>query len=358
MTINLNYEEIHEAIASLPKATKDKERSSIWLDQNKTFGVARDKSGVVEIFLFGDEIQPLTPIVQKNTDFFEWAFDGQIPRSANRIKLPKETHFEAFAAFLCLHFVEHGVFENQTKSFKESEPLIALAYERNYESIQALIGCIGELVFLRALLAASEKSNRLIDAWKGFDKSLRDFHFGNFGVEVKTSTTSSSRHHIQGVHQVEYGILSDNQIETEFYLLSIGIVSVQENESENAFTFPELVDMCIQNIKWGTSLEKDLLTNVFIEKVEKYLNSFGIEYSHRVPDHRLKFPFKWQIGFVRAYDMKDSKISLINSAKLAESSMVIPETVNFDINLPIQVNGDLNPVTGMHNFISVVLPAI
>lgn len=356
MKSQLIYEEVHEKISKIPVAETHTSRTTYWLDSQKTFGVSRDTSGVVELFIFGNQLFPSLDVVKRNTDFSPWALDGENPRNANRVKLPKEIYFEAFAAFLCLHFVENGIFLDQEKSFKLSEPLIALAYEKNSESVQAQIGCIGELVFLRSLLSVSTKYNEVLQGWQGFEKSLRDFQYGTTGIEVKVNTTSSSRHHIQGVHQVEPGIISNNQVEKDFYLLSIGLIATSE-DAENSFTLPELVQTCIDQIS-DIGAESQLAVEILIEKVEKYLGGFGIPYRHLDAKNHATYSRRWQVSFTRAYDMSDSNISLLNTAKLADISMVLSDSVQFDINLPLQVTGDLNPIVGMHNFVQKVLPAI
>ncbi|WP_372507509.1 hypothetical protein [Mycolicibacterium doricum] len=43
----------------------------------------------------------------------------------------------------------------------------------------------------------------VVEAWDGWQPSLRDFTWGAVGTEVKTTTGSASTHDIQGTHQVE-----------------------------------------------------------------------------------------------------------------------------------------------------------
>src|SRR5690606_8284484 len=69
----------------------------------------------------------------------------------------------------------------------------------------------------------------LLQSWQGWDRSSRDFQLGPVGVEVKTSTTSAGRHHIQGWYQVEPGVSADGTVEAKFFLLSIGIQWLPED---------------------------------------------------------------------------------------------------------------------------------
>lgn len=48
-------------------------------------------------------------------------------------------------------------------------------------------GLYGELTFLQKFILKSDNPNSVINAWVGVDKEIRDFQFGNWAVEVKTT---------------------------------------------------------------------------------------------------------------------------------------------------------------------------
>ena len=48
-------------------------------------------------------------------------------------------------------------------------------------------GLYGELTFLQKFISKSDNPNSVINTWVGVDKEIRDFQYGNWAVEVKTT---------------------------------------------------------------------------------------------------------------------------------------------------------------------------
>jgi len=94
-------------------------------------------------------------------------------------------------------------------------------------------GLFGELLCLRKFLQSSKSYFNIVNSWLGPEKQIRDFQFGSWGVEVKT--TSGNNH--QKVH-----ISSERQLDTNnlanLFLYHISL-EVRQNSGE---TLNQIVD--------------------------------------------------------------------------------------------------------------------
>ncbi|MFP3344743.1 PD-(D/E)XK motif protein, partial [Halomonas sp. SIMBA_159] len=82
------------------------------------------------------------------------------------------------------------------RAFAVTEPLIELAINRMEISENAILGLVGELLLLDALCrrAADPQVGPIVQAWDGWRRSARDFTWEGTGVEIKTTTRTTSSH--------------------------------------------------------------------------------------------------------------------------------------------------------------------
>ena len=90
--------------------------------------------------------------------------------------------------------------------------------------------------------------------------------------------------------------------------------------------------------------DQDRLQEEFLVKVHGYGD--GGWYDHASEASRAMHDQPFRTTFVRTYDMTDEAISVIRGADLAGFSAVLPDTLRYEVQLPDQVHGDLNPVVG------------
>lgn len=352
------YSAILDAISKLARAKSAAEREVRWFPVGGNLGVARDHHSRLELFLSGPRLVCHSETVAANLAFDSWQRANADDLQANRVVLPPGSHFDAIAAFLCTHLLDNGIATDLQAGFSKSEKVIEVALERSRLQGESLVGLLGELLFLRHLISARPQSAAdFINHWFGHTRSSRDFQIGPVGVEVKTTRGATSRHHVQGVHQVERGHAVGGVHEESLYLLSIGLEPIDERSPTGGWSLPSLVDSVLALIS-SDSPEPAVsaqLAEAFLKRVEEYGAGEGLGYDHNQMRHRVIFGQRWAFKFARAYDMSDADISVLRSVDLANFSMVELASVSFVVSLPAQVHGDINPVVGLSPFVEQVL---
>jgi hypothetical protein len=235
-----SYESIVRQVAELKPSESALERDVTWLTQTTVVGVSRTVEGHIEIFLRGKELATSSHLVKEALEYQTWHRKGAFPPlAANRLLLPGVGHYDQVVAFICTELLRSGADLNLEAAFSRTEPIIELAIKRLRLSDQALLGLAGELLLLDVLMRQVEDEGvaQIARAWSGWQESLRDFSWGELGVEVKTTTRATSSHRIQGIHQLEC-LDGEDGIERErgLYLVSVGLQWMQDYE--NAFSIP------------------------------------------------------------------------------------------------------------------------
>lgn len=336
-----SYEALRETIRSLPSAASGEERVVVHLDPEGSLAVARDPEGKVELFLVGPQMDARQPAVRERLVHNTWMTADDHPFAANRIVLPPGHHLDAAAALICAELLANDYPSSPSDAFARSEPVIDLVLTPAHQADRTLTGLAGELTFLSALLDAQQggEAESLVAAWHGWRPSSRDFQLGSVGVEVKTSTTGSSTHHIQGWYQVEPGTAADGTAETSLYLLSLGIRWLQHGKAG--------LSIEALTAKVAGRLEAQARAK-FHEQVRRYGGMLlELDASGSAAQKALRRPF--MVVYERLYDMADQRILLPRSADLMPFSHVLPDTMEFVIRLPEKVRGDRNPITGLEN---------
>ena len=346
-----SYEEQLELVIRLETSSSGTERRITWCQADGPLGLARSPEGRIEIFIVGPELHARTVELRDNLQFQPWhRGEGGEPVLANRIVLPPASHFEQVAAFLCTELLRAGIARDVTHAFERTEPVLALALERLRMADSDFIGLCGELLLLHSLLRAAPSgwAPALVQAWKGFGHSSRDFQFGPTGVEVKATTGMASSHYVRGVHQVEPGHGVGDQPECDFFLVSIGLswTPVERGNHPSAVSLPDLVDAILDILKaapgGGESLRKE-----FLHDLSTYGSDSGLGYAHDDPASQATYGRAFTLTFARCYDMSDTAIHVLRSDDIRRRPFTDIESIRFRINLPDQVRGDVNPLHGL-----------
>ena len=341
------YEDLRDSLRVVPKAADSGQRDVAWL-AGDTLGASRNEHGQLEIFMRGSQLVCRYPNVSARVDHDSWLQSDGTYLEASRLVLPAEGHYDALAAFLLAHLVENGAKEDLTQGFRKSEPAISVVLETWLAHEEKLVGLSGELLVLRELLR--QQTGHVADvmsAWQGHQHTARDFQLGAVGVEVKTTRKDASRHHINGVRQVELGHRRGGGHETHLFLVSVGIATIAADEPvEHAWSLPGLVDEVLSLLDKAVleEAEHDRIRTEFLAKVHGYGD--GGWYDHASVASRAMHDRPCRTTFFRTYDMTDEAVSVIRSVDLARFASVLPETMNYEVDLPRQVRGDLNPLVG------------
>lgn len=342
-----NYEELLADIQALARPESDGERSVFWTSAAKILGVARTPEDRLEIFLVGPQLDATRLGLRNALEFGTWfrGASGAKAFDANRLILPAAGHFDQVAAFACIELSRAGIDEDLALAFNQSEPILDLVLERLRLSDGALLGLFGEMLILDSLThrASDDELPQVVENWGGWKQSLRDLAWGTVGIEIKSTTRSTSTHEVQGVHQVELNDgLAGGPIETGLMLVSVGVNRAVEHE--NTLTVPVLVDRVCARL---VSIGRDDLQSLLVSRVREYGSGTGFGYDHSTMANDSTFAQPFEVVFVRGYDMTDPGVSVLRRADVVAHNHVDPASLRYVIDLPVNVSGDLNPAVGL-----------
>lgn len=336
------YEGALHRITRLEPAASENERLVDWIDDSGQVGVARTNSGRVELFFVGPELEVTYRSIADQIVYKQYFRKDGGPFTASRLEMPLAGHFDQVAAFICAELVRNGSKSDMVAAFAASEPVIDLALESLHNSDSWLRGLVAELALLRAMVTQAEDSAvpLVLDSWAGYQPSLRDFSLGTTGVEVKATSRAASTHAINGLYQVER-----QHEEDDLYLASFVGLSWQVESGPTTLTARALIEGIIERIT-EAELPASLVERLWFQ-VSEYLPKAG-----NGPDP-LDRPFKWSA--VRMYDLTDPGLQFIGSDDVAKRPNTVLPSVRYDVALPDQVTGDLNPVVGLNKSASLIL---
>jgi hypothetical protein len=346
------YEALLASARALRPPANGERRNLHWCDRAHTLALCRDDLGRCEIFVVGPRLVPTIQAVRDSLEHNSWSRQQGEPIDASRLVLPASGPFDQVAAFLCTELLREGVAIDAVGAFRRCEPVIALVLAQLHLSDAATLGLCGELVVLEALVseAPPEARNEVLQGWHGHRRSARDIQIRGVGVEVKTTTGATSKHHVQGVHQVEPRRSEDGG-EHSLLLVSVGVGWSTEGD---VTTLPELVARILGLVDSSEGLRSEV-AQTFIDHVRDYGDEEAIGYDHDDPTVLASFDRAFRIGFVRTYDMADPAINVLRSVDLDTFDAVVPDSATFEIQLPLQVRGDANPVVGTYEGAAEVL---
>ena len=339
------FERLRSRIERLSPSTDESSRDVVWANSGESVGVSRDARGRMEIFIAGSALHVRSPIIDSNLAHNRWTRSGHEDVEASRLLLPSASHFDPIAAFVCVELLDQGAEQDVQAAFTRAEPIIEMALQRLRLQSDSLLGLLGELLVLDALLApaAQGADDALIGSWFGHQQSTRDFQVSGTGLEVKTTRGLSSKHKVQGVWQVEPGFSADGSAESGLLLVSIGLTQAQHQDT-SGHSLVSLTDGILAQLEIrGASVAT---RGEFLHRLNAYGLGDGDGYDHEEMRDRLAYNQRWAVAFMRSYDMSDRRINVLRSEDLAPYSEVDPSSVEFTVTLPEQVDGDLNPLVG------------
>ncbi|WP_339770590.1 PD-(D/E)XK motif protein [uncultured Pseudosulfitobacter sp.] len=347
-----SYEAVLNQINVLPTGAGGEDRDITWLTDAKVIGVARNSRSHLELFLAGDELRPRTATVKTAMHYHSWHRDTLPPLNANRICLPALGHFDQVGAFIAAELLREKADANLERAFAVTEPLIQLAIKRMEISENAILGLVGELLLLDALCrrAADHQVGPIVQAWDGWRRSARDFTWEGTGIEIKTTTRTTSSHAIHGVHQIEPAPVSDDDAgEERLLLVSIGLCQADLNTP--ALSIPSLVESILNrlNATGASGLIEEFLTRVSVYGAES-----GIGYEHTTMVNEAPFTTTFNVNFVRGYDMVDPAVEVLRRDDVVTHQHVDAQSVTFRVELPATISLN-NPIVGTRRVVETIL---
>jgi len=338
-----SYEQVFEQINAVPAGVTGNDRTITWLSDAQVVGLARNSRGHLELFLAGDQLKPRTSTVKSAIHYHSWHRDNQPPLSANRILLPALGHFDQVGAFIAAELLREKADANLERAFAVTEPLIDLAIKRLEISENAILGLVGELLLLDALCRRADDLyvGPVVQAWDGWRRSARDLTWEGTGVEIKTTTRTTSSHAIHGVRQIEPAPTTDDDPgEVRLLLVSIGLHQADPNVP--ALSIPSLVESIVERL---TATGASGLVDEFLTRVAMYGAESGIGYEHSTMANEAPFTTSFTVTFVRGYDMADPAVEVLRRDDVVAHQHVDAQSLTFRVELPATISIE-NPVAG------------
>ncbi len=350
------FEEILQIINDLQPQQDNDLRSVEWCDPENSIAVAKQSDGKIEIFICCDRIQPRSQIIAGHLEHDPWMADGKPSFDANRLVLPPYPHFDQVAAFLITELLTNLQDLEMLDAFYQAEPVIEMALRRTALSEQEIIGLMGELrlleIFLRTAQTTEQKATCL-SSWNGFRRASRDFEFEatKNSIEVKATRYNRSRHQVSNLKQVDPERNTSGVPIENLYLFSVRIQVVSPGQSSASTTLPLQVDKVLKllgpNIDPGN---RNAVQELFLQNLALYGGTPGCSYLHDDVRNAPAYSIEMTIGFQRVYNMMDSRLSILRPNHVAEFEDIFPQSVTYELNLPNEIDGDVNPETDISAF--------
>jgi hypothetical protein len=339
-----SYEEILERINAVPAGLTGNDRAINWLTDAQVVGVARNSRGHLELFLAGEQLKPRTSTVKSAIHYHSWHRDTQPPLGANRIQLPALWHFDQVGAFIAAELFREKADANLERAFAVTEPLIEFAIKRLEISENTILGLVGELLLLDAICCRADDMHvgPVVQAWDGWRRSARDLTWEGTGVEIKTTTRTTSSHAVRGLHQIEPAAATDDD-PGESRLLLVSNVP--------ASSIPSLVESIVARLKVSGASG---LVDEFLKRVAIYGSESGIGYEHATMANEAPFTTSFGVTFVRGYDMADPAVEVLRRDDVVAHQHVDAQSLTFRVELPATISLN-NPIVGVRRVAEVIL---
>jgi hypothetical protein len=342
-----SFEDIRQRIdaVDLPKASD--QRAPVWFASGNAIGVARDLGGRFEVFLAADGIVVSSSVIKRHLVEDRWRRSNGEEFFAARILIPGDPHFVGVAALIVSELLRNGFAIDPRTAFTLSESLIEIALERSGISDSAVLGLLGELIVLEQAIVLHPEPGmrqRALDLWTGYQRASRDFTGVRASIEVKATTRNRSRHQISNLDQVTPNEGPGGSTSTGLYLISIGLVP---SESAGRSVSSQVETICGLLERGLASDDAARLRGAFLQ----CLRCYGVQpgqlggYDHEVMRSWMLFSARWETVFLRVYDMCDVLVRVPRRSDFAPFRHLVDGSVEFDIDLPDVVRGDINPQT-------------
>lgn len=349
-----SYEEVRSLLAGTPIPRGPDHRRVEWCDEDRCLGVSRSSGGGYELFIGTTRLHACIPLVRRHLRFDQWqTADGSF-LNANRVVLPADDYYSSVTVMIAVELLRHEVSRDTAAAFTAVEPLIELALRRTAMEDDSLLGILGELLFLRQLLSNTGSPicrATALEAWRGYDRSARDFTFHRaIAIEVKTTTGSSSNHPVSGVSQVDPHRDANGEPVEDLYLASVGVVAAGGSSTGDTFTLASLVDEMLDLLDpAATGREHTAIQDLFLERLRGYGTCAGPGYDHDTMRTWGIYRHPHSLRFFRVYHMNSESIQVLRQASVRVCEHVDVASVRFTVLLP-EVIEPGNPVADLEGF--------
>lgn len=340
------YDSILEAASRLEPPLETGHLNVDWVVPTR-LAIGRDADNRHLLVLAGKHIQTSRESIHKALMHGSWKMESGDSIDGTVLRLHAGEEFLVAATTIAAELLRRGLPQRPVADvFPEVEDFIELVIRRVLLPPEALLGLLGELLVLDALvepLAGLPEQRRveITAAWQGHSRKSRDFRINRLGLEVKTTSKPSSTHHVGGLDQIEPRVLDGEQVEV-LRLVSIGLRA--DPTANSRFSIARLTDSIL-----GRLAEEQ--KTKFLDQLRQYGPDDCMGYHHTTMSTWEPYARAFSITFPpRIYDLADENINVFRRSSLQQHfPHVLPEGLSFVIDLPDDVPGShgANPKTDL-----------
>ena len=340
------YDDIHAIAAKLEPPATHGHLNVEWVLADR-LAIGRDSDNRHLLVLGGPPVKATVESVERALMAGTWFNETGGSIGGTLLRLHAGDQFLVAATTIAVELLRRGLGDRPVVDvFPEVEGFIELVIRRVLLPHEALLGLVGELLvldhLLDVLLALPEDSRPdPVGLWQGHSRKSRDFRLNRLGIEVKTTSHPSSRHHIGGLDQVEPRTVDGEETEALF-LASVGLR--EDASAPSRFSVAGLTESILGK------LDADIGTK-FLDQLRKYGPDDCMGYDHATMADWEPYARGFAMTFTpRLYDMSDPNVRVIRRKGLQEHfPFVAPEAISFIVELPDEVPGSYgaNPRTGL-----------
>jgi hypothetical protein len=325
------YESIYAAASAVQVPDRQSYLQVEWIEPSR-IAIGRDADGRVVILIGGEEFPVSSEAVREAITYGSWSTPDGTRVDGSLLHLSADQPFLVAATTIATELLRCGIATTPAHVvFPRVEAFIDLVMRRVVLPPETILGLLGELLVLDSLLDGlfalpTERRPDPCSLWRGFSRQSRDFVLNTLAIEVKTTSSTMSKHLVGGLDQVSARPGSNESL----FLASVGLAP---DPSGNA---PHCVFGLVERII--AKLDPSQAT-VFLDQLTQYGPEECSGYHHATMSNWEPYRRPYRITFApRLYDMGDPHIRVLRRADL-QGTCVQPEGISFTIILDSVVPG-------------------
>ncbi|MBU0553890.1 PD-(D/E)XK motif protein [Myxococcota bacterium] len=318
-----------------------------WMvDHRLAIGRSHD-SGYV-IILPGTMLSTDKPELSKALSYGRWKTNEGKVLEANRITLPEGHSFAMATATVAAELIRQGIESHPLEEvFQAVDDFIERLLGDLFISEHALVGLLGEMVFLERMLRLPTLCDAVADPtsiWRGFLHDAHDFHLGSKSIEVKTTTGDNRIHTIHSLAQIEPRTDINGNLNEDVFLLSVGF---RVDDINGSYSVPNTVDKILLHI--NRCREPEIAKKAFLQRLLRWGVSEQTGYKHDTARVSSRMSIRFALSLEpRLYELTDPKLKLLRSKDLV-GFIVENKGIRYRANFPDEIPGNPeNPIVGWY----------
>ncbi len=344
-----DYERIRELASAVPIPDRQRHLQIEWIEPSR-LAIGRDAEGRVVILMAGAEFGVSSSAVREAITYGAWATPEGDRIDGSLLRLSSDQPFVVAATTIATELLRCGIATKPVHIvFPKVEAFIDLVMRRVVLPPETVLGLLGELLVMESLLdgvfeLAPDKRPDPCSLWRGYSRQSRDFMLNALAIEVKTTSSTISRHVIGSLDQVSARPGTNESL----YLASIGLSPDPSGNSPHSIV--SVVERILAKLDHAQ-------TTSFLDQLAQYGPEECSGYHHKTMSNWEAYRRSYRLTFApRLYDMGDPNVKVLRRIDL-QGTCVQPDGISFTIILDAQVPGSQgeNPASDFVHAISALV---